>query len=886
MTPSQDTPNAEILDADDMKEDSDFSWKVGEKEGESLNEVLERNCFPKAVDTVVDSPEKSFIVSAQDTVLNVYVNEMEEDSSFSKISERDDVYLNGRLAEESLFEDEETVVFSPKSSFVNASGPDTGILSSNDIQHQSNNIFWMVGKDEKRSNGNGNEESLLEGEETVVYSPKDRLEATILGANNIQNHSWKAGSEEDYLNESLEEKLFLKDEDIVVDNSQKSFEVNSGQYATVSGVDELEEQLHSSRIAGKNEERNFGGLERDPVLEDEERIVPRLKNPFKVSVHEIPDKTISGVNDIQNHLNISWTTDKDELESFTGRLEEESLLEDEDTVVYRPTELLVMSDQDLPDTPLLVDDKMGKHWEFPEKADEGKSLNGFVKEEAMLEVQEKVLENHEEALELARNDMNEDAFAVDDVEKHSMSWRDEREEKNLNVNTLEVESIAQETVDSSTESLIVPDLINTYAKNPDVDEMEKQPKWKIDKDGGTLIQSLEEKSMFEVEEGAVDSPKESIAISEYVNTNVVMSDVYELEKESTWTTDKEGESLNRILEAQKKGMDSSSGNEKNASDCQVPEVNGSIQSINSDSGYRGEDLVSHSMTQGGAMTPHASDVDALDISTDAVRVENTAVTVNRDHVDEDSNLGKSAAIEDCKSCEIPEMTNGNHLQESDRSPKTVAEIKMPVLAVKTGTSDLESNPQDIDSLEEVTTEPQIPESTLYPLVEGQTPLSGSQQDRLWEEQAEAYSSGGQGTPSRNDDAPPASAPFHPPSSPGEQPTSSDDQIQPASGPMNDGDTVAGPSNGAGENVSALHEPKGKAKLHTPLRSLLLEDAGKSSDGSPSTSNAVTSSPSFIRRLFRAMSTPSRAAERDVSQAKLKKSSSMWVSCLGSPQVKK
>nr|PNR34685.1 hypothetical protein PHYPA_022583 [Physcomitrium patens] len=53
------------------------------------------------------------------------------------------------------------------------------------------------------------------------------------------------------------------------------------------------------------------------------------------------------------------------------------------------------------------------------------------------------------------------------------------------------------------------------------------------------------------------------------------------------------------------------------------------------------------------------------------------------------------------------------------------------------------------------------------------------------------------------------------------------------------------------------------------------------DGDPITPNSTTtSSPSFIRRLFRVMSTPFRAGKREgVSHAKLKKSSSMWVSAI-------
>jgi hypothetical protein len=875
VTPSQDTPNADV---GSMKEDSDLSWKSNDEE-ESSNGILEANHLPKDIDTVVDSAENSFTVSDQDTAINVDVDERDEDPSFSPKTEREVFYLNGRLEEEPLLDDEETVVFNPK-----ASGPYPKVLGANDDSHHSD-ISWTAGEDEESFSGSVKEEPLLEDEDTVVYSPEDTLDATISGANDIQSHStaaWKADSEhEDNLNESLE------DEDMAMESPKKSFLV-SGQNVAESDVDDMEKLSNSSLTAGKGEESLNGSLERDAGLEDEKIVEPSLNDPLNVAEQETTETTILGVSDIQNHSNVSWAADKDDsLESVNGSLEEEPLLEDEDTVVYRPMEPLVISGQDLPDTPPLVDEGHLQPSENAEK--EEKNLNSIVMEDAMPEVEEAMPEvekatpeekvekaTPEEKVEKTMPEEEKVEHAMPEVEcampkmeearpevqetvvdNHEGALDDREEEESLNYgNILEKESMVevQETVvHSPTESYVAPDLLNANAEDLDVGEMEEYLTQRTDTEGEALIRSPEENSKFEVEETEVDSLKESFPISD---TNAAIPhDVDESEQHSTWTTDKEGEEtfLNSnplqdqesVLESQETVMEDSSGNVKNVPVCEAPEVNGALhESINSENGNMGEDLVWNLKTE------------------DSAKVENPQA-MNTDHVEEDS-------------CDvISEMTNGNHHHESDSPHETAAVVEA------------ESDPHDVgDSLEEAT-EPESPEATLYPLLDSQPPFSGSQQDRLWEEQAEAYSSGGRGTPSRNEDATPATsaaaaaaAPFHPPASPGEQPTSSDDQIQPASGPMN---AVAGPSS-AGENGSALHEPKGKGKLHTPLRSLLLEDASKSADGDPSTPNGATSSPSFIRRLFRVMSTPSRTAERDVSQTKHKKSSSMWVSCLGSPQV--
>ena len=168
-------------------------------------------------------------------------------------------------------------------------------------------------------------------------------------------------------------------------------------------------------------------------------------------------------------------------------------------------------------------------------------------------------------------------------------------------------------------------------------------------------------------------------------------------------------------------------------------------------------------------------------------------------------------------------------------------------------------------------------STLFPML-GQPPFSSSQQDRLWEEQAEAYSSGGRGTPSRNE--PTTQVVFQSPS-PGE--ANSDDQIQPASGPLKMGQEAVA-SSSTGENGGTEDGKNGKGKPRTPLRSLLAEDAPKGPNGnSVAPDVASPNNSSFIKRLLRVMSTPSRSIDKENKVTKQKKAS-MWSSCLGTPQV--
>ncbi|CAM6043237.1 unnamed protein product [Sphagnum compactum] len=176
-----------------------------------------------------------------------------------------------------------------------------------------------------------------------------------------------------------------------------------------------------------------------------------------------------------------------------------------------------------------------------------------------------------------------------------------------------------------------------------------------------------------------------------------------------------------------------------------------------------------------------------------------------------------------------------------------------------------SNPETAENHE--------PTSTTMFSVLGQHHCSSSQQDHLWEEQAEAYSSGGRGTPARLEVL--TTNGFHSPS-PGPAATSLDDQILPASGPIKDSIQDAMASCSRVENGSTSGRGN-SGRSHTPLRSLLAEDASK---------RAISTGPgsSPLKRLFsRIMRTPPRMGDSDVKQVK-NKNKSVWNTCLGGSAV--
>ena len=165
-------------------------------------------------------------------------------------------------------------------------------------------------------------------------------------------------------------------------------------------------------------------------------------------------------------------------------------------------------------------------------------------------------------------------------------------------------------------------------------------------------------------------------------------------------------------------------------------------------------------------------------------------------------------------------------------------------------------------------------------------FSSSQQDRLWEEQAEAYSSGGRGTPGRDDDA--TANVFLHSSSPGGA-ISSDDQIHPASGPLRRGltDSNLGVISGAnGDKGTSNDRKKGQGKKRrrprTPLRSLLAEEMHGKSSGSRSPDGGTH----FIHQLMlRFRGSSSKSSSPKSPDTRPKRRHTIWSSCICFSNVK-
>jgi hypothetical protein len=156
----------------------------------------------------------------------------------------------------------------------------------------------------------------------------------------------------------------------------------------------------------------------------------------------------------------------------------------------------------------------------------------------------------------------------------------------------------------------------------------------------------------------------------------------------------------------------------------------------------------------------------------------------------------------------------------------------------------------------------------FPVLE-QHPLSSSHQDHLVVEETEVYSSGGRETPACLEEV----------TTNGVQSgaaTSLDDQILPASGPVENTLSDAMAFSNMVENGSTIEGKTGKGKARTPLRSLLAEDASKvplptGLGGSP------------LKRLFSRLMGTMKLGDKDIKQVRKKKSSA-WNICLGDSAV--
>ncbi|CAM6033697.1 unnamed protein product [Sphagnum compactum] len=163
---------------------------------------------------------------------------------------------------------------------------------------------------------------------------------------------------------------------------------------------------------------------------------------------------------------------------------------------------------------------------------------------------------------------------------------------------------------------------------------------------------------------------------------------------------------------------------------------------------------------------------------------------------------------------------------------------------------------------------QEPAASLLPVLE-QHPLSSSHQDHLLVEETEVFSSGGRETPACLED-------FATNGVQSGAATSLDDQILPASGPVENTLSDAMACSSMVENGSTNEGKTGKGKARTPLRSLLAEDASK-----VPLPTGLVSSP--LKRLFSRLMGTTKSGDKDIKQVRKKKPSA-WNICLGDSAV--
>jgi hypothetical protein len=175
---------------------------------------------------------------------------------------------------------------------------------------------------------------------------------------------------------------------------------------------------------------------------------------------------------------------------------------------------------------------------------------------------------------------------------------------------------------------------------------------------------------------------------------------------------------------------------------------------------------------------------------------------------------------------------------------------------------------------------------------GNPSFSSSQKDRLWEEQAEAYSSGGRGTPGREDNNSNSSTAttFLAPPRPGT--TVSGDVVFPsaASGSLRKAlsDATVVPStsdiyNENGKTHNGKKRGKKKGKSRTPLQSLLAEEIrGKDSKRNSINQSSLSSSdanPCTKQLMLRIKGMASKSSSPKSHQQTTPPRSSFWSSCI-------
>jgi hypothetical protein len=172
---------------------------------------------------------------------------------------------------------------------------------------------------------------------------------------------------------------------------------------------------------------------------------------------------------------------------------------------------------------------------------------------------------------------------------------------------------------------------------------------------------------------------------------------------------------------------------------------------------------------------------------------------------------------------------------------------------------------------------------------GNRSFSTSQQDRLWEEQAEAYSSGGRGTPGREEKST-AAASFLAPQSASAAAVSGEVLLRSASGSLRKGTSseatvvVLATSDTCSEKGSKRRGKK-KGNPRTPLRSLLAEETEEDCEADSITRSTPGVNPCVKHLVLRIRGMASKSSIPKSQHSRPQQKSTFWSSCICISPVK-
>ncbi|CAM6042973.1 unnamed protein product [Sphagnum compactum] len=172
---------------------------------------------------------------------------------------------------------------------------------------------------------------------------------------------------------------------------------------------------------------------------------------------------------------------------------------------------------------------------------------------------------------------------------------------------------------------------------------------------------------------------------------------------------------------------------------------------------------------------------------------------------------------------------------------------------------------------------------------GNRSFSSSQQDRLWEEQAEAYSSGGRGTPGREDKST-AAASFLAPQSASAAAVSGEVLLRSASGSLRKGASseatvVVLATSDTSSEKSGKRRGKKKGNPRTPLRSLLAEETEEDCEADSITRSTPGANPCVKHLVLRIRGMASKSSIPKSQHSRPQQKSTFWSSCICISPVK-